>query len=251
MALADRRGGERGACEARATDALAIGCAQAVALVPGVSRSGAALAAARLRGFDRAAAQELSWGAALPVTLGAATLSAVQTRASSLPAGAAPMLAAGAAARSPLTLAATHWAARSYPRPQRLAGFAIYRLALSAAVLARVARGRRRRGHRPPQGHSHWRAAARRSRRARQARCAHNYSRMAVIGSLLGGRYRLERQIGRGGMSTVYRAFDTVLERQVAIKVMHREIAATPTTSSAFAGRRARWRSSTTRTSSR
>src|SRR6188474_2342850 len=31
--------------------------------------------------------------------------------------------------------------------------------------------------------------------------------------------------VGTGGMSTVYRAFDTVLERQVAIKLMHREIA--------------------------
>jgi serine/threonine-protein kinase len=47
-----------------------------------------------------------------------------------------------------------------------------------------------------------------------------------IIGTTLGGRYRLEAQIGRGGMSTVYRAFDTVLERQVAIKLMHREIAA-------------------------
>ena len=46
------------------------------------------------------------------------------------------------------------------------------------------------------------------------------------VGTLLNGRYRLDAQIGAGGMSTVYRAFDTVLERQVAIKLMHREIAA-------------------------
>jgi tRNA A-37 threonylcarbamoyl transferase component Bud32 len=45
------------------------------------------------------------------------------------------------------------------------------------------------------------------------------------VGTLLDGRYRLDAQIGTGGMSTVYRAFDTVLERQVAIKVMHRDIA--------------------------
>jgi serine/threonine protein kinase len=45
------------------------------------------------------------------------------------------------------------------------------------------------------------------------------------IGTLLGERYRLDAEIGRGGMSTVYRAFDTVLERPVAIKLMHREIA--------------------------
>jgi serine/threonine-protein kinase len=48
---------------------------------------------------------------------------------------------------------------------------------------------------------------------------------MQMLGTALGGRYRLDAQIARGGMSTVYRAFDTVLERPVAIKLMHREIA--------------------------
>jgi hypothetical protein len=48
---------------------------------------------------------------------------------------------------------------------------------------------------------------------------------MSVLGTMIAGRYRLEVEIGRGGMSTVYRAFDTVLERPVAIKMMHREIA--------------------------
>src|SRR5271169_3835429 len=49
---------------------------------------------------------------------------------------------------------------------------------------------------------------------------------MTALGTVIGGRYRLDAEIGRGGMSTVYRAFDTVLERAVAIKLMHREIAA-------------------------
>ncbi len=49
---------------------------------------------------------------------------------------------------------------------------------------------------------------------------------MIVLGSVIGGRYRLDEEIGRGGMSTVYRAYDNVLERTVAIKLMHREIAA-------------------------
>src|SRR5580698_11401492 len=49
---------------------------------------------------------------------------------------------------------------------------------------------------------------------------------MSTLGTLISGRYRLDEVIGRGGMSTVYRAFDTVLERPVAIKLMHREIAA-------------------------
>ncbi len=47
----------------------------------------------------------------------------------------------------------------------------------------------------------------------------------ASVGTLISSRYRLEAMVGTGGMSTVYRAFDTVLERPVAIKLMHREIA--------------------------
>src|SRR5918997_2328745 len=53
----------------------------------------------------------------------------------------------------------------------------------------------------------------------------HNRAMASPVGTLLSKRYRLDAQVGKGGMSTVYRAFDTVLERQVAIKLMHREIA--------------------------
>ena len=49
---------------------------------------------------------------------------------------------------------------------------------------------------------------------------------MPVLGESIGGRYRLEAVIGRGGMSTVYRALDTVLERPVAIKLLHPGVAA-------------------------
>jgi eukaryotic-like serine/threonine-protein kinase len=47
----------------------------------------------------------------------------------------------------------------------------------------------------------------------------------SLVGMQLSGRYRLDAQIGAGGMSTVYLATDQTLERRVAIKLMHREIA--------------------------
>ncbi|MDQ6820777.1 MAG: protein kinase [Actinomycetota bacterium] len=46
-----------------------------------------------------------------------------------------------------------------------------------------------------------------------------------ILGTTLNGRYRLEARVGSGGMSTVYRALDETLQRQVAIKLMNREIA--------------------------
>jgi serine/threonine-protein kinase len=45
-----------------------------------------------------------------------------------------------------------------------------------------------------------------------------------LIETTLNGRYRIEAEIGSGGMATVYLAFDQTLERQVAIKVLNREI---------------------------
>jgi serine/threonine protein kinase len=45
-----------------------------------------------------------------------------------------------------------------------------------------------------------------------------------LVGTRLGGRYRLEARIGQGGMSTVYRALDETLQRRVAIKLMNREV---------------------------
>jgi eukaryotic-like serine/threonine-protein kinase len=45
-----------------------------------------------------------------------------------------------------------------------------------------------------------------------------------MIGTELSGRYKLEAKLGSGGMSTVYLARDTTLDRSVAVKVMHREM---------------------------
>ncbi len=46
----------------------------------------------------------------------------------------------------------------------------------------------------------------------------------SVSGTVLSGRYRIETKLGSGGMSTVYLAQDEVLDRPVAVKLMHREI---------------------------
>ncbi len=74
---------------------------------------------------------------------------------------------------------------------------------------------------------------------------------MAVhVGELIVGRYELELLVGEGGMSTVYRAYDTVLERRVAIKVLHEHYSRDPSTSSASAARPARSPGSRTPTSS-
>jgi tRNA A-37 threonylcarbamoyl transferase component Bud32 len=45
-----------------------------------------------------------------------------------------------------------------------------------------------------------------------------------LSGTFLSGRYRLSSKLGSGGMSTVYLAQDEVLDRPVAVKLLHREI---------------------------
>jgi serine/threonine-protein kinase len=47
-----------------------------------------------------------------------------------------------------------------------------------------------------------------------------------VVGELIAERYELEELVGTGGMSSVYRAHDRLLERDVALKVLHQEFTA-------------------------
>jgi undecaprenyl-diphosphatase len=69
---ADRLAGSRPADAFRGRDAVLMGAAQALALQPGVSRSGATITMARWLRFDREAAARLSFLMSLPITAGAA-----------------------------------------------------------------------------------------------------------------------------------------------------------------------------------
>ena len=91
--------------EAGVVDALALGLAQACALVPGVSRNGATLTAARARGFRRADANALSRHVALPVIVGATVLKGVRLARRGLPGGRAGRSRAGVGAAFASTLA--------------------------------------------------------------------------------------------------------------------------------------------------
>ena len=138
LVLADRARGTRGDADAGIRDGLVLGLAQATALVPGVSRNGATLAAARARGFDRGAASRLSWEVALPVLLGATALKGVRVaqRATLAPdpfRDTRPLaLGAGAAFASTLATARAIGIERRAP----LLPWALWRAGLAAAILA-------------------------------------------------------------------------------------------------------------------
>jgi undecaprenyl-diphosphatase len=142
MALADRgpADSDRSQLDACPRDGLALGLAQAVALIPGVSRNGATLAAARSRGFGRRDAQMLSWHAALPVMLGAGVLEGARTaRRSSTRRTRAALLVGGTSAFLS-TLASARLLRRSDLAGRPLLPYALYRMLLAGVVFRRAAR---------------------------------------------------------------------------------------------------------------
>ncbi len=122
-------GESQAGAEAGARDGLALGLAQALALMPGVSRSGATLAAARARGFSRADADRLSWVAGLPVIAGAALLRSTQLARKGLAQRQRIPLAVGASSAFLSTLASTR-ALTPDRRAALLPACAAYRIAL-------------------------------------------------------------------------------------------------------------------------
>lgn len=143
MAVADRKPQIRRSAQAGSVDALALGLAQACALIPGVSRNGATLAAARLRRFTREDANRLSRHVALPVIAGATLLKSVRLARRGLPPDTGAPFAAGAAASFVSTLGST-WLIRQVERDRSLLPYAAYRTLLAAAVLRRLLTRRER-----------------------------------------------------------------------------------------------------------
>jgi undecaprenyl-diphosphatase len=143
MAVADRSPQERTHADAGPLDALSLGLAQACSLLPGVSRNGATLAAARWRRFTRVDANRLSRHAALPIIAGATLLKGVRLHRRGLPAGAAVPFAAGAAAAFVSTLGSTRLI-QALERDSSLLPYALYRIGLAAVIARRLARARTR-----------------------------------------------------------------------------------------------------------
>jgi undecaprenyl-diphosphatase len=143
LALADRSPTARSRDQAGPLDGLAIGIAQATALAPGVSRNGATLTAARLRGFRRRDANVLSRHVALPVIVGATALKGTRLARRGLPPGLAGAFAAGAGASFASTLASVR-IIRAVERERPFVPWAAYRAALGVLVLRRACDNRAR-----------------------------------------------------------------------------------------------------------
>jgi undecaprenyl-diphosphatase len=139
MLAADTSPQERGRGDAGPADGLALGLAQATALMPGVSRNGATLSAARARRFDREHANLLSRMVALPVIVGATMLKGARLRRRGVSRGLAGSMAAGVGASFVSTLASQRLIGL-VERDRALWPYAAYRLALATAVTVKMAR---------------------------------------------------------------------------------------------------------------
>lgn len=137
MLAADSRPQRRGRGDAGWKDGLALGIAQAAALVPGISRNGATLAAARLRGFSRDQSNVLSRTVALPIIIGATGLKGVRLARRGVPAPLRRTLGIGVAASFASTLA-SQGLIGLVERDRALWPYSAYRAALALLVLTQL-----------------------------------------------------------------------------------------------------------------
>ncbi len=137
IGIADRWGAHVGRLlDMTSGRALIIGAAQAVALIPGVSRSGATMAAARALGFDRPTAARFSFLLSAPVVFGAGVLQAVRVASGTYTVEWGPMFIGAVVSAVIGTLVIRGLLA--FLQRATLMVFVWYRIALGVVVLALV-----------------------------------------------------------------------------------------------------------------
>jgi len=118
-------------------DALIIGGAQCLALVPGVSRSGATISAGLLLGLDRVAATRLSFFLSIPALLAAGLYELKDALGGSISVG---ETAVGTAVSFVVAYASVAWLLR-FVAHHSIAWFTPYRVALGGLIIALLATG--------------------------------------------------------------------------------------------------------------
>jgi len=117
----------------RWTDALKVGCAQALALIPGTSRSGATIIGGMLFGLSRRAATEFSFFLAIPTLFAACAYESVKNR-HLLTATDIPAFGVGFAAAFVSAFLCVRWLLR-YVSHNDFVPFAWYRIAFGAVIV--------------------------------------------------------------------------------------------------------------------
>jgi undecaprenyl-diphosphatase len=140
LGYADRQPGNRGLGDVRPGDALKIGLAQALALAPGVSRSGITITAARFLHLDRDAAARFSFLLLAPVTAGAVVYKGAKVASDGIPAGQTTPLIVGVIASAISGYFAIAWLL-AFVRRRSYDIFVVYRLLAAAAILLLIATG--------------------------------------------------------------------------------------------------------------
>lgn len=137
--VADRRGRRlRDLAGLRVTDGLVIGLGQALALLPGTSRSGITITVALLLGFRRPAAARFSLLLAIPVSLLAAGWDGLKVVTGEVPATDLLPMAVGLAVAAGSAYLAIGWLLRWVER-RTMSIFVVYRVVLGGAILAALA----------------------------------------------------------------------------------------------------------------